>query len=66
MTLPADVARCLGQLPSPYGEVPCSRRNECARYRQRCFVGPATPVYQWLCPTSDDYYGRFIKQEPKE
>lgn len=60
--LAADEKRCLGQLPAPMGEIPCMKRQTCARYLQR-HDGAGAPVAMWLCPTPDHYYGNYVQAE---
>lgn len=66
MNLPADKARCWGALPAPMGDIPCSRRNTCARYVHRYEVGEATPMVQWLCPGKDDFWQFHIPVQERQ
>lgn len=64
MNLSKDICRCMGLLPAPNGEQRCARRDSCARFVQRHEGGERISTAQWLCPTTDDYYGRYIEQLP--
>lgn len=66
MSLPNDICRCLGLLPAPDGVQRCAKRDECARYMERHNGGERTPCAQWLCPTTDDYYGMFIPRAAQQ
>lgn len=55
-----DVCRCLGQLPTPTGTQPCTKRQECQRYTQRHTGGSCA---QWMCPGKDDYWQFLIPAE---
>lgn len=55
--------RCLGLLPAFEGTQRCAKRDTCARFVNR---HDGNKVAQWLCPTRDDYYGAYIKQEETE
>jgi hypothetical protein len=58
MTLVADSTRCLGLLPGPTGEIPCTKRETCARYVER---HDGAPMAQYLCPTLDEFYGAYVE-----
>ena len=65
MTLPNDVARCMGEWSSEtYGAVNCSKRGTCARYTMRDTGGERTPFYASMCPGKDGYYQHFIEVTP--
>lgn len=63
MTLPNDVARCLGEQK---GIHTCTRRETCVRYVERNTGGERTPFNSCLCPGLDDYYQFFIPIEGSE
>lgn len=52
--------RCLGVQQAPMGDIPCAKRETCARYVQR-FQGER--LAHWLCPTQENFYGKYIEQE---
>ena len=66
MTLTNDTCRCLGIYTSELGNTRCPRRDTCARYTQRHKGSERTPVAQWLCPSLDEFFGRYLKEESHE